>query len=112
MGGGIADFENRGAPPRFLELEWGVEAEMLTDPLDAGFICPYDERQLLDLFRRPAGILRTDEDRKIRYLMDKYYVPPELTLLGKQRRESAAALVAESKVLAASLKKAEAFYEA
>jgi hypothetical protein len=24
VGGGTADFENRGVPPRFLELEWGV----------------------------------------------------------------------------------------
>jgi len=48
------------------EYELGIEASQLSTPLDTGWVCPYDEQGLLDLFHCPEGLLRSEEDRKIR----------------------------------------------
>ena len=51
------------------EFEEGIEASQFVAALDTGWVCPYDEKMLLALRAMPEGLLRTEEDRKIRYLV-------------------------------------------
>jgi hypothetical protein len=49
-----------------MENEEGLEPSQFAVPLDPGWVCPYDERLLVELYRAPPGLLRTDEDRKVK----------------------------------------------
>jgi len=50
------------------EYEQGFEASQFDVALDTGWVCPYDEKLLLQLYKAPAGMLKTDEDRMVRNL--------------------------------------------
>lgn len=80
--------------------------------MDSGWVCPYDEIGLLQLRQTPEGLLQNEEERRIKYLIDKYYVDPEYSLMGQERKAATKDLMNEVKIIAESNKQAELFLEA
>jgi hypothetical protein len=79
--------------------------------VDAGWVCPFDEVGLLQLRLQPEGLLRNEEERRIKYLLDKYYVDPQFTMMGQERSKATQDLMNEVKIIAESNKQAELFLE-
>ena len=119
-----------------LQFELGIAPQNLNPPLEPGWVCPHDEMGLLTLINTPGWMLRAvllrylflaysfvrllfdaesmvqnEEDIKIRFLVEKYYVPPELSHMGRQRRSAVAQLEIETRVLAESARLSEEMHE-
>ena len=94
-----------------LQYELGVAPQNLNPPLEPGWVCPHDEMGLLTLLNTPESMVQEEEDIKIRYLMEKYYVAPELSHMGRTRRAAVGQLEDETRVLAESARLSEEMHE-
>ena len=70
----------------YQEIRWRYENGEII--FDDSWICPFDRNKLLIIMHTQIDLLETEDEKKTKLLLDKFYVSEDESTLGKERLDS------------------------